>query len=231
MGRHGNPKRGPAFRIEFAWSERRRSRFVPLAISAILIVSAMLGKTAMATESTTTISHAQNLVENHLVRHFMLPRNELEIRYLAALSRDFPEGAFQFVATLRGTVDNNFNYLVFDGRVYCGRIIDEFKNFLKDYRYFEKLNMTVNQMVSLYVLLGSTKHLLILDSEDLMEVPRYKAFPQARPPELKQDKTGITLTFYARGLDDLGGAPALWTVTVSPDYRVEVHGDAPLKPR
>ena len=180
-------------------------RHVPMAIWTALLAGLVFsafsstplfaGKamTANDTSSNSEVASARHLVELHLQQHFCLALASGNLRSVSL--GKMPAGAMLFSADLRHTMDYPpYNYIVSNGRVYCGWIKGEFERFLKEYGYFDKLDLGREQLMSLYVMLGPTQDLLYYD-ESLLGPGPYK---DIKPPVLTQSKSGLTLAFYAR---------------------------------
>ena len=212
-------------------------RHVPMAIWTALLAGLVFSAssstplfageamTANDTSSNSEVAAARHLVEVHLQQYFSLSPSQVEITFLSHWGK-MPAGAMLFAANLRRTMDYPpYNYIAINGRVYCGWIKGEFERFLKEYGYFDKLDLDREQLMNLYVTLGPGQHLQYYD-ESLLGPGPYK---DIKPPVLTQSKSGLTLTFYARPWFVVGEAPRLWTVTLSPDYHLEVHPPEPKK--
>lgn len=173
-------------------------------------------------EMTQEAKAALPLVEAHLQEHFSLSATQVDITPLPGLGH-IPNGAIEFVVRMRSQMDGmTYNYIVFDGRVYCGTMKGEFERFLADYRLFEKNDLNAEQVFNLYVLLGPTQHLSYMDERTIVN----SGFTSLKPPALSNSKKGLQLTFYARPMADLQARPTLWTVTLLPDYRLTIEEGA-----
>ncbi len=173
---------------------------------------------------TVTESHAQSdalrLVQTHLQKLLSLSADDIKVKRLNP--PDLPAGTQEFYAELHGGRHDNVNCLVLAERVYCSRAPDEFARFLKDYRYFEKRDLTPHQVMRLYGLFALPRQLKSIDAALLARnAAQYRAYPEVAAPTLAHSDAGMLLTFWATPPLEL--KPTRWLVNLSPSYVLQVH--------
>jgi hypothetical protein len=177
------------------------------------------GAMMLATESSAQAG-ARRLVEDHLQKRLSLRADELKVMQLSA--RDMPVGTQEFYAEVRGGRHNGINCLVQADKVYCSGTPDEFQRFLKDYRYFEKSDLSAAQLMRLFALLALPRQLKTIDAAALASgAMQYRAFPDVAAPKLVDSDSGLVLSFWATPALEVDPKP--WVVKVSRDYAVEVQ--------
>ena len=163
---------------------------------------------------------SQRLIEAHLSKHFSLGAGQVSLS--AVTPENLPEGARQYYVEPKGGHGHRaLNYIVIGSQLYCSGVEGDFARLLSENHYLERKGLTAAQVMSPYRTLASPPQVMIMAAG-------YPQFAQIKPPALTLGEQGMSLVFFASAGIPL--EPRRWTVTVSRDYRVEVHTGELLKP-
>lgn len=162
------------------------------------------------------ISEAKDLVKAYIRRQFPATADNIAITFAGTLPH-LLDGAVYVSADNKPGTYSIYRYIVFNRHVYDDGAETGLSLLLKDYDYFNKLDLDAEQLFLLLELIGHTGHMLYMEAI----YPNTTYYPYLHPPRLSQSKDGLVLTFFGNRGDD-NGAPSEWTMTVSPDYRIEI---------
>lgn len=209
---------------DWALMTLRRRRLLPATLAAAVLF-AQPAANPLAAGSDTTSDASQRLVIRYVEANFALK----DVETLTISDPKLPASTQLFAAYQRCRIQNMHHCLVNGQQVYCGPKRREFQRFLSDYRYFEKLDMSAEQLLHLYTLLEVPPAEMdrgiseTLEDEDLA---LRKTYPRITPPMLQQGSDKLVLTYFWKMTGEQV-VPVKRTVTISRDYRVEMS-DEPL---
>lgn len=158
-------------------------------------------------------------IAEHAEKNFSLSANDITVKEVAL--KDLPIGVRQFYVQSKGKSDGKtYNYLLFENKLYCSGIDEDFGRFLKDNKFLERTDLDAKWFQTILWKLNDFKNILLIDEAKIAKPDEdLKPFlPKITAPELKKNADGAVCKFFTQSVTVR--PVQKFEITVSPNYKV-----------